>query len=374
VPRVVIVQRVLAKYREAFYEGLREALAHRNIDLEFIHGIGSAEEHKREILGEVKWAKVIPEKYFSLPGATLVLQPYMPFLKGANIVVTQQEIRWVLNYKLMARHGNGYKLAFWGHGLNKQENPRSLANIFKKNLINRADWWFAYTEGVGRFLQSAGFPAEKITVVQNAIDTNELFQLKQSISRQELEDSRQELGILQGAPVGLFCGSLYQHKRIDFFLEACLRIKEKVPAFHAIIIGAGPLREMVEAYAAKAKWLHYRGAQFGREKVKSFMLADCFLMPGMVGLSIIDSFVFEAPIMTTTYPGHSPEIEYLKEGHNGLVSQDNVEAYAQMVAWTLQNVTQLTKLKQGCRESASVYTMEKMVNNFADGLQACLKS
>lgn len=374
-PKVVIIQRVLAKYRVPFYEGLRETLTRRGIELEFIHGTGTDVEHKREILGELKWAQVVPEKYLSLAGRALIVQPYFRLLKGADVIVTQQELKWLLNYVLIARRGaGGYKLAFWGHGLNKQENPKSLANALKKKLIKKADWWFAYSEGVGEFLQSAGFPKEKITVVQNAIDTKELVRMKNSVSRQELDDARQELGIAPGVPVGLFCGGMHGHKRIDFLIEACLRIKERVPAFHAIFIGAGPLQGMVEQQTAKTNWMHYRGAQFGRDKVKSFMLSDVFLMPGMVGLSIVDSFIFEVPTMTTKYPGHSPEIEYLKEGHNGLISEDNVEAYAQMTAWTMQNVNHLNKLKQGCRESAPVYTMEKMVNNFAGGLEACLKS
>lgn len=48
------------------------------------------------------------------------------------------------------------------------------------------------------------------------------------------------------------------------------------------------------------------------------LLARVFLMPGLVGLAILDAGAAGLPLVTTDYPWHSPEIAYLDPGVNGL--------------------------------------------------------
>ena len=42
------------------------------------------------------------------------------------------------------------------------------------------------------------------------------------------------------APVGLYCGGMYKEKRLDFLLESCKIVKQNIPNFEMIFIGAGP--------------------------------------------------------------------------------------------------------------------------------------
>ena len=40
--------------------------------------------------------------------------------------------------------------------------------------------------------------------------------------------------------------------------------------------------------------------------------ANLMLIPGLVGLAVVDSFAAQCPVVTTDFRGHSPEFEYIE--------------------------------------------------------------
>ena len=151
-------------------------------------------------------------------------------------------------------------------------------------------------------------------------------------------------------------------------LEAVLKIKEAVPDFHFILLGGGPDVELVEDFEKHHSWFHYVGPRFDQEKVPFLKAAKIFLLPGAVGLAILDSFCTVTPMVTTTYPFHGPEIEYLRSGENGVITDNNLQAFVTGVAEVLTNNEKYQKLASGCASSARKYSMEEMVNNFSEGI------
>jgi glycosyltransferase involved in cell wall biosynthesis len=95
-------------------------------------------------------------------------------------------------------------------------------------------------------------------------------------------------------------------------------------------------------------------------------------MPGLVGLAVLDSFALQTPTVTTHYPFHSPEIEYLENGVNGIIAANTLQDYAQAVTDLLQNDAKRRQLVEGCKISATKYTIDQMVNNYAGGILKCL--
>jgi glycosyltransferase involved in cell wall biosynthesis len=93
------------------------------------------------------------------------------------------------------------------------------------------------------------------------------------------------------------------------------------------------------------------------------------LNPGLVGLVVLDSFVGEAPIITTTNNGiHSPEFSYIANGNNGMVVDCMPGEYNKAVKRVMDDDEFLRKLRTGCAASAEIYTIEKMVGNFTAGI------
>jgi glycosyltransferase involved in cell wall biosynthesis len=104
------------------------------------------------------------------------------------------------------------------------------------------------------------------------------------------------------------------------------------------------------------------------------MVSDVFLMPGLVGLAVLDCFALETPLLTTNFPYHSPEIEYLEAGVDGIVSENSLEAYVPAVVEVLRSEELRQRLKLGCRQKARRYTTQNMVDNFSHGIQNALEA
>jgi L-malate glycosyltransferase len=371
--KVVIIQRVVPHYRVPFFIKLQQLLKNDNIDLQLIFGQEQPGTVPRTVELNKPWAIRITNRYFKLPIGELKWQPCWHTIQDADLVIIEQANRLLINYPLQFLWRNPkHKLAFWGHGTNFQsKNKDSFDNKVKRYLSKKVDWWFAYTDLSIFHLNLAKFPRDKVTVVQNSIDTADLKHAVQKVTHEELTALRQKLG-LTSQHIGLYCGGLYSDKRIDFLLAACDNLKTKVPDFECIIIGDGPDSKTVRAATASRDWLHYTGPLFGTERVPYFLLSRVLLMPGLVGLVIIDSFVTQLPLFTTDNNTHSPEIAYLENGVNGFMTANTIDDYVNAVVKGLADDVYLQNLQQGCAASAEKYTLDSMVNNFATGIRQCL--
>ena len=362
---VCIIQRRLPHYRVPLFEALREMLADRNIRLDILVGKGTTAEEAKNDTGVLPWATPIQTHY--LAGERLCWQSVQGHLGAADLVIVTQENKLILNHLLMLAPRR-FKLAFWGHGANLQSgNPRGLKEGFKRWTTNRVDWWFAYTQMSADLVTAAGFPCGRITVLNNAVDTFELRQQRQSVTPEETRALRESLGFGNG-PVGVFVGSLYTDKRLDFLLSAAEAIRREVPEFHLLIVGDGPVRDKVQAWCAIHPWARWIGARFGREKAAYISLAQVMLNPGLVGLGILDAFVCGVPMLTTDCGIHSPEIVYLENGVNGVMTVDDLDAYVLATVHLLSDKQALDALRTGCSDSGKEYTVENMARRFADGV------
>jgi glycosyltransferase involved in cell wall biosynthesis len=149
-------------------------------------------------------------------------------------------------------------------------------------------------------------------------------------------------------------------------------LKERIPDLHVLFLGSGPAQRVVETACARYSWMHFIGPVYGAQRAIYFAISQVLLMPGLVGLAIIDSFVAEVPLFTTEVPIHSPEIFYLKHGVNGVMTTYSAQDYAAAVAYYLADPQLLAGLRDGCREGARRYTLDHMVDNFVGGVQECL--
>ncbi len=369
----MIVQRGISRHRVPFYERLRSQLAERDIELQLVHGYFAPWERGKGDLACIPWATQIDNKVLRCRGREIYWQPVPLSIFSADLVVVEQANRLLLNYlMLLLRPFTGQRVALWGHGRNFQaKHPGSVLERFKKWWSRRADWFFLYTEHGAQLMQNAGANPSRMSVVFNTIDTRELQETKAEISRQQLDDLRLELGINNGA-VAIYCGGLYRGKRIRELISAASEIRRALPDFSLIIIGAGEESGYVENKARELSWLHYLGPMHGRERVPYFMLADVQLIPGVVGLSVIDSFALGVPMVTMQQEGHGPEINYIEPGKNGLITADNLQEYVAAVQMILKDRDALFRMKSECEQSVKHYSLDNMVKRFADGVEAAI--
>ena len=369
---VGIAYRFLPHYRVGFFSALREALHGDGIDLELSYGVAPGAPTTPD--PELAWARPVRNTSMAMGSSSpFIWQEIPPAVRKADLVVLMQESKLLSNFPMIARGVAGLtRVALWGHGLNFEREHDSLSNRFKLAYSCRVHWWFAYTKGVADVLTAAGFPPARITIVENSIDTESL---RRAACRPESDPSpefRARVGT-GGGPTAIFCGRLYDRKRIGFLLEASLGIRERIAGFELIIIGDGPDAANVRAFASANPWTHYVGAHFDEAIVPYFKLAQLCLMPGAVGLTLLDAFALETPLVTTRLPDHGPEIEYLRPEENGIMTENSLDAYVEGAVRALSSPELLERLRNGCRESAMHYTLANMVSNFRSGVHAALE-
>ena len=371
--KVLFVGEFIPQYRKDFFYLSKKMLLEQDVNLEVIYGNTDKTTALKNEEVEIEWAKQIPNKTFKIYNTNLVWQPCVKELRDKDLVIVENANRMLINYYLMAAHPfSRFKFAFWGHGRNLQVDLHSWRNRFKNLFITKCDWWFAYTNLSKRLLESRNYPARRITVMQNAIDTHTIREHYSRVTEHEISQLKTKLGI-QGDMTALYCGALYPEKNLDFILETCYRVKREIPDFHMIFIGSGIESDKVLKASQSNDWIHYVGSRFGKERVKYFRISKVQLMPYALGLGLVDSFALETPIITTSSPYHGPEIDYLENGINGIMTEDNQDDYSTKVIETLKNKSYV-ELRKGCRVSADKITLESMVTNFKEGILSCLNT
>lgn len=371
--KVLILYKFLPQYRVDFFNQLREELYQRDIELTLIYGKMKDSHSSKKDEVDLSWAIYRENKVIRLGKIDLLWQPSLDYIHHADMVIVEQANKLILNYYLMfTRMFTKRKFAFWGHGRNMQEDEKNLKNRLKYFYIGFCDHWFAYTDSVKDFLISKKVPSDIITVVNNAIDTQTLRKQYLECTESEVVKAKKELNITSNN-IAVYSGSLYDIKKIDFLIEAAIAIREKIDDFQLIVIGSGPDSDIVENASKKHEWIHAVGAKFGQDRVVYFKMASLFMLPGAVGLAILDSFATQTPIVTTDIPLHGPEIDYLDNNVNGIMTKFEAEEYVSRVISLFENKKQLHDLENGCLVSSEKYTVEHMVDSFADGVEACLK-
>jgi len=238
-------------------------------------------------------------------------------------------------------------------------------------LTRAADWFFAYTEGSRDSVVSDGYPVAQTTIVQNSIDTDDLQSDMSLISDAQLNNFRRENQL--GHLTAIFVGGLDESKRLPFLFDACRHAFQMNENFRLLVVGSGPLRENVERLVETEPWLRYLGPLFGHEKALAIAAADLICMPGRVGLVAVDSFAAGRPIVTTAWPWHGPEFEYLEDGKTCVVSAEGERSYANALMRLLTDRQELQTMQEACRSARGRFTIDEMAARFFEGIQRALK-
>lgn len=372
---VTIFQYRLLHYRVDLFKLLKEKLDADGVELRLVHGQASPAEALRKDEGDLSWAIKVHNSFWTVKGRVICWQPSPNDIFESDLIVIMQENRLLSNYVLLLRRIL-FKtpVAYWGHGANFQSiAPLGLREKWKRFLLTKVDWWFAYTEATVAILLDAGFPRDKITCLNNAIDTSEFKGQISSVTETELLELKKKYNLPVDARIGLFCGSLYPEKKLELLISAADLVHRDIPEFRLIVIGDGPSGDYLRQEFQSRPWAISVGIKRGREKAALFKLSNVMLNPGLVGLHVLDAFSAGLPMITTNNALHSPEIVYLKENVTGRLTEDNPYDYADAVSGLLKNQDLYLRMSQAALRAADEYTLQNMVNNFAQGVLSFLE-
>jgi len=370
--RVSYIFPVSHHYRLPFHERLRALLAPHDVDYRVVYcDPGEVNLHKKDTV-DIPWGVKVPRS--NLVGSVVYQHGLREALKS-DLVIVQQENSLALNYLLNVASMLGLKkLAYFGHGRNFQSrHPQGRAECFKRFWATKVDWWFGYTDETRRHVESLGFPPERITVFNNSVDTSEVRMAIAAVTPKRLQERRDELRLV-GNHVGVFVGGLYPDKRLDFLVASADLIRSRIIDYELIVVGGGEDLSLMQQLAEARPWITVTGPRFGRDKIELMMLGQLFMMPGLVGLAVLDAGAAKLPTITTAFPYHSPEVAYIHDGISGMIVRDweSPNAYANAVAALLENPDRLAEMRAAAGRMAEALTVEAMAGRFAEGVLKAL--
>lgn len=367
--RVVFLQEYLPQYRVPLFELLREEARSTGIELVVAAGEPNATQARRGDSVALDWVLPIRQREFRLLGRRLAIRSTRQLTKNADLVVMEQARRNIDLYAALLRR-SGPRVALWGHGSDRVKTPSRLDARVSRWALKKAHWFYAYSEGAAAAVAMQGFQSDRVTVLNNAIDTSALKLAIKSLNPGRLRELSTKLD-LRGK-TAVYVGALDTYKRIPMLIESAIAAHAIESDFRLIIAGDGVERPTVELADRSHSFVHYVGPQFGDDKASFLAVADVLVSPGSVGLSVLDSFTAGAPMITTRWPFHGPEAEYLEDGTNAIITDDSITAFTEGVVGVLSDRAKLDTLRQNCVADAERYTIENMADRFFDGIRRAL--
>lgn len=370
--RVAILHPWLPAYRVAFFERLLLSARAADINLQIYTGGVRAEwKHRGD---DSMSAAVTPlaTREITVRGRRLAYKsigPLRPFSQW-DLVICEQALSNLETYALMALMPG--RVALWGHGGAYTFREATGERRVRGALTKRARWFYAYTDGGAAAVESMGFDRSRVTVVNNTFDTDEFDNALSEITVADVALFRSQLGVPSRSHLVCLVGAVDRSKRADFVVEAVSRVRRNLDV-HLVVAGDGPGRPELEAVARECGWIHVIGRAEALRKALLLRSASLILNPGRVGLIAVDSARSGTPIVTTDWPYHAPEIEYLTRGSAIAMTEDSPEAFADEVCRLLRNEKARRALRDKALAAGTELTIDNMVDRFLGGLNSALQ-
>jgi L-malate glycosyltransferase len=370
--KVSIIQREIPHYRIRFFEELYAQGRLQNLEIQVYTGAPPIQVASSPAFPY----RVLPVRYFRKKNSgSCWMHGLEKAIAGSDIVVAPQELQCLtVPYLWAKRRRICTSWIWWGHGYNFQASVRSSAatNIkeaIKRFMTRRADGLITYTEGGADYWRKQGLPEDRVIPYHNTIDVEGLRKAGADIPKEQLMELRHNLGI-EGKRVLLFSGRLYADKKVDFLLMAFALLKKSYSEVALLIIGDGEERDKLEQLAKQLELqdVHFLGEVVDPKGTAAyFSLADLLVIPGLVGLALVHGFAFGLPLITTDFPGHSPELEYLSE-NNGAMTRIDISQYAEAIGALLSSPQRLEAMKHSAMAQGDDLYLPCSVRRFADGI------
>lgn len=376
---VFYITRLLTGYRLPILRRLNERLDGRLVVCSGQPPGGSSlaslvQEHGQDF-------RYLPLRNYWFRGETLHWQSFRKaFLRfGDPAAILAEESPRSVSLPLLLRyarqHGAGRVL--WGHfsSLHRRFDPeKNIQDRYRLALARRVEACACYTPGVANLLRPY-MPDDKLFVARNTIDIDTLSDQYDALTIQGKAAIRQALGLDPDAAVLLFIGRLVPEKGTQLLLETYAHIRRERAAA-LLVMGTGPEQEAMEAYVAQRDLpdVHFLGSiPLADERGAPYLYAaDLMLVPGYLGLVINHAFAFGLPVVSRRNPVgtqfHSPEVEYLESGENGILTDGNsADDLAAAVHTVLANQARFS-------DHALTYARTHLrIDRMVDGLEGAIR-
>jgi len=367
---LIIVQPYVPSYRVPFFEALRADLERHQIVCTVTTGdISNGTAARGDGTSEC-WMTPVPTKSLKIAGRALELGGTMPAWRHADGVILGSQGSSLDVYRALwwgHTSSSAPKVGLWGHIRDYVNEANPLDRALEKWQLRRADHVFAYTASGGEYARSVGVASGRVTTVMNSVDTSDLENAVAQTSETERLAFADRMNIVDGRALS-YIGGLDGSKRIDFLSAALEHLWALAPDVKILIAGRGEHEHLLDAASARGQAIKLGYAD---AKTKALMAGTsaAMLMPGRIGLVAVDSMVLGLPVLTTPYPFHAPEAEYLTEGVNMITTIDDPMKYAE----AMRRIADSSP-KFAIAHNSPIPTLSNMVGNYSRGVLTMMNS
>lgn len=367
VTRLLIVHPFVQAYRSTLYSCLAQSLRQHGIAMTVASNAPPPKLAARADTAKAPWASPVPTLWVSLPGRDVAVRR-LGALPRPDLVIVEQAVKNLETLPLLARKPlGGPSVAMWGHGRSYSTPQGPALAATKQFLTRRSDWFFAYTGAGADYVIARGFPATRVSVLNNTVDTAQLTSDLASVDDDTRDAWSRSLGLSPGR-TALFLGGVDKAKGIDFLLESAEIAARMLPGFVLLVGGAGAQLPDVQSAQARGAPVRALGRLDGHAKALALRAADVLAIPEAIGLVAVDCLVAGRPIVSTASSLNGPEGDYLEDGTTAIVADHEPAAYARALTDLLRSPEQLKAMQQACLREAPKYSLDSMVDRFVEGV------
>ena len=347
---IVILQPNYPHYREEFFQELQKKV--RGIDL------FSYQEEKASIRQGFKLnsfsSKVSAWEYRGF----LINSPFAMLKMKYDTLVLMLHFghltTWLL---LLTKWLHRKKIILWGQGISVKRYLKE-----EKKPDWKLKWMIKLADGVWFYMDKEYlqwrtiFPKKAMVALGNSLSGVE--DMIAYVPKESTAELKHKYGINQKR-IFIFCARFEsQYRRTDLLEQLIEKLDSQTNGF--IIIGAGRYKPDFSIY----KNVYDFGAVYDTSiKRELFAIADMYLQPGWVGLSIVEAMAYGKPICTFKRSKDTlqcVEYSYIEDGVNGLIFGDLDDALGK-----LSNISdeEIKEMGQAAKNTASKHTPALMAKN-----------
>ena len=250
--------------------------------------------------------------------------------------------------------------AFWedaavDHGTSSEWGVRyRLTRASETWVLRRASAVTTICEGLRReMIEQRGIPAEKITVIPNAVDI-EAFKVREGAD----PALRAALGLVGKRVVG-FIGSFYAYEGLELLIRSMPAVLAHDPDVRLLLVGGGPQESALKALVrelALDNCVQFTGRVPHAEVQRYYDLVDLLAYPRLkmrltdlvTPLKPLEAMAQEKLVIASDVGGHR---ELIRDGENGfLFEQGSAESLARKVIEVFSSQEQWQRIRTAGRQ------------------------
>jgi glycosyltransferase involved in cell wall biosynthesis len=369
--RIAITQPCLAHYRIPVF---RELASREGIELTVYYGTQAG--HHNVNPGDAFISRFGQSRRIGFRRIGLTwdhAQVVAAHTRHTDVLVLPSDLHYLsLAPAILRAKQQGVSVILWGHHIGKR--MRTWVETTRRNLLGCADAVLCYHDHCRDQLLAAGLAKERLFVARNSIDLEPITAARQSVEADSrgVAHLREVHGLSQG-PVLLFVSRIKPRNRVDLLVRALLTVKRTHPHAKLVIVGAfSAEQQRVSRLASElgiSNAVKFVGAIYDESSLAYwFAMADAFVYPEQIGLSIVHAFAYGIPVVSDDRDsGQNPEYYALQDGVNGVkYRRGSVDSLADAILKCIRPEVSIALRKGALNTAYRSFGVKRMVDGFVE--------